>query len=333
VSVVVALYFLIIGSAPLIQSVSTTAQQGSLIGQALNTERISRDVFVNPDAAYVPGQGALEAFRYFGLPVVAAWLLGFARLGVHPWACRAGIGLIALLTMMTGQRWPLLYLATVLAVAYALEGRGRVPARRLFGLAAPTLLGVLVLSALLGRWGDAGSQYSISAGLAGGAGEFGERVIFGNAEVPFLSYGPYGERPPLMGESWLQNLAAYLPGAEPSFPVLFHAVVVGPSGATAPPDFATEAFINFRWGGVILLSLIWGILLARWDSYAREGHHDLRARGPHAMITVALGFSAVSGASFAMSAAATAGVMWVAAVALDAIVWPQRAAHVDPIAA
>jgi predicted membrane metal-binding protein len=51
------------------------------------------------------------------------------------------------------------------------------------------------------------------------------------------------------------------------------------------------------------------------------------------MITVALGFSAVSGASFAMSAAATAGVMWVAAVALDAIVWPQRAAHVDPIAA
>lgn len=93
------------------------------------------------------------------------------------------------------------------------------------------------------------------------------RILFGNAIAPVLSFQmfPY-EYNWLWGHSYLQNLLSYLPGPYPSFPVTFNYMVMKEQvGFTAPPDFYTEAYVNFGLIGTLIMSFLVGVLLAMLD--------------------------------------------------------------------
>lgn len=295
---VVLLYFYLLGYVPLFRGLRQLLQGGFVAG-LLNTARISRDVYVNPEATYIPLQGLMEAIRYFGLPVVAVWFLHFLRAGVQRRWSALMLGLIGLATVLSGQRWPLMHLLASLLLysfwTYQAKRELRASVRRVLLMAL--LLG-LGLSTLLSRRVETGASFV--GALSRGTQDLALRVLFGNVVVPYKSYALFPESQPfLLGGSWVQNLASYLPGPLPSFPVTFYQMVTGDErGFTAPPDYYAEAYLNFGWPGVVLLSFLWGIALVALQHSFAGSRKSLVRLSYQALMTTLIAFVAMSGVSF-----------------------------------
>lgn len=295
-------YFYLLGYVPLLEALKLLLSSGLTRG-LLNTLRVARDVYINPAARYIPLQGFMEAVRYFGLPIAALWFLHFYRRRIYPRLSLAVLGGITLLMLSSGQRWPLMYMFTAILIYLTWT----LPARKKLwkGLGSLALIAVVLGIAstiMLARFETEG----LSAGhvLVRGVRDLFYRVLLGNVQVPFSSYQIFpSSQGWLYGQSWWQNMVSYLPGPQPSFPVTFYQLVTGdPRGFTAPPDFYTEAYINFGWLGVISISFFWGVLLSFLQRVFGAGGKSLLKTSTLAMLTAVIGFSALSGVSFMFGA-------------------------------
>jgi hypothetical protein len=224
-----------------------------------------RDIYINPDAAYIPLQGLLEAFRFVGLPMAAIWFVHRFREGKQRLLSVFMAALCLFWLVSTGQRWPLLHFLINLFAYFSFTTSyyhfRRVASRIiLWGFVSGA-----VISALQARTNE------VLIGLLEiaffGVADLADRILFGNATAPVLSFQvfPY-EYNWLWGQSYLQNLLCYLPGPYPSFPVTFNYMVMREQvGFTAPPDFYTEAYVNFGLIGTLIMSFLFGVLLAMLD--------------------------------------------------------------------
>lgn len=291
-------YFVLLGYIPLVEALRLLADRGFVPG-LMNTFRVARDVYVNPDARYIPLQGLLEMVRYFGMPVIVIWFLHFYRQGRHRFVSLSMLMLASLVVALTGQRWPLMYLLVSLLLYWTwTESSSLRLLRAVFSISLIAIVLGVSLSVLLGRQADYGA--SPVTHLAEGVGDLGKRILTGNVVVPFRSYSIFpAEEDWLYGGSWAQNLKAYLPGPSPSYPVIFYQRVTGDhKGFTAPPDFYTESYINFGFGGVLGLSFLWGLVLAWLQLKVIKKHRSLLQSSILAMLVALVGFSAISGISF-----------------------------------
>lgn len=180
-------------------------------------------------------------------------------------------------------------------------------ARRLMFLG---FVGGISLSGLLGR--TVCSKLPIVEMLMFGAQDLFSRIVLGNAKLPFLGYQvfPY-EKGWLYGWSWVQNALSYLPGPMPSYPVTFYKVVTGDHrGFTAPPDFYTEAYINGGWLAVVLVSALWGLILAGMDRVLARYGGTLLAVSISSMIATLLLFTSLSGIVFVFGGGIVACIIW-----------------------
>lgn len=290
-------YFVFLGYVPLFEGLKTLLSNGFVAG-LVNSFRVGRDVYVNPEARYIPFQGFLELIRYFGLPIAAVWFVEFFRRHRMRVVSVSLLAVIALLLVLTGQRWPLMYmLATVLVyLSWTVEHGPGLPRAARWVVASGLLAGI-VLSVLLGRRAAVGSGLFENVVL--GVKDLGSRIVLGNSTVPFLSYSLFPSKEGwLWGGSWFQNLKAYLPGPLPSYPVTFYQLVTGDyRGFSAPPDFYTEAYINFGLVGVIVLSAIWGSALALLQLGLSKARRSLLEASICALLVTLVGFSAISGVS------------------------------------
>lgn len=292
----VALYFWLVGYVPMYTALEKLASDGYSQG-ILNTPRIMRDVYVNPRARYIPLQGFMEMMRYCGLPVIAVWFLHFYRCRTRPKTSLAMLVLSALLIVSTGQRWPLMYMMVTLATYWSWTSSAAALRRKgLLRILWVSVALAVVLTVLLARQPvekDVGYLGLVESGSV----ELWDRILYGNARVPFASYAIYGHtRPFLYGQSWLQNLVSLLPGPAPSFPVTFNTVVRRTHlGSTAPPDFYTEAYVNFSWPGVVMVSFIWGVVLAHFQGSVCGREPGLFRVSVLSLMTTMLAFTSISG--------------------------------------
>lgn len=315
---IVLLYFYLLGYIPLLQALRQLRRGGYVQG-LMNTLRVSRDPYVNPNARHIPLQGFMELIRYEGLPVVSVWFLWFYLHGVKPMLSLAMVVTSALFTILSGQRWPLKDLLVVLIIFYSwIEPNSERYWHFVWRVGKIAILAGVVLSVLLGR--RATDWLGIAGMALEGAKDLFRRVVVGNAHVPFVSYRIFPNMHPwLLGGSWMQNLAAYVPGPRASFPVTFSQIVTGIStGFTAPPDFYTEAYINFGFAGVAIISFAWGYLLGVFQKVCSKKKPGLLPVSILALGTLDLGSSAVAGAN------ALVGFV-IVAIFINAIVWVQKA--------
>jgi len=293
----VLLYFRLLGYVPMVQALRQLRTTGYTRG-LMNTLRVARDPYVNPDARHIPLQGFMELIRYEGLPIVAVWFLWFYRQRTRRVLSLAMLVICALLAVFAGQRWPLQNLLAVLIIFYSWVEDDAVRYRRFMKRAARmAIVAGVILSILLGRASD--SWLGIPAMILVGTVDLLVRIVVGNVDVPFLSYSifPY-QRPWLLGGSWVQNTMAYLPGPGASFPVTFSQIVTGTSaGFTAPPDFYTEAYINFGLPGVVFVCFAWGVMLGILQRLWAQDGVGLLDASLMALSTMVLGFSSSTGGS------------------------------------
>lgn len=286
-------YFVLLGSFPLVDGVRSL-MAGNDEASVVNSIRVNRDVYINPDARYIPMQGLFELFRYVGMPMCALW----AALSLrdhkvrHQGACLLIVTLC--LVVASGQRWPLLY--CVFALVVSATSRRRITRRTRLRFASAGVVSVIVLSTLLGRRQEAGSS-SLGEMVGTGASDLLDRILVEQALVPFLSYERWNFGT-LNGASYVQSLRAYFPGPGQSFSVDFYTGVTGDStGFTAPPDFFTEAYLNFGLAGVLVFGLGWSLLLCYWDNRGTNESLGV-SRVPRDVVTIFLGFSSFTGPAF-----------------------------------
>lgn len=275
--------------------------------------------FQNCDIAVCVTEGIRQSLIYEGLPVVSVWFLWFYLHGVKPMLSLAMVVTSALFTILSGQRWPLKDLLVVLIIFYSwIEPNSERYWHFVWRVGKIAILAGVVLSVLLGR--RATDWLGIAGMALEGAKDLFRRVVVGNAHVPFVSYRIFPNMHPwLLGGSWMQNLAAYVPGPRASFPVTFSQIVTGIStGFTAPPDFYTEAYINFGFAGVAIISFAWGYLLGVFQKVCSKKKPGLLPVSILALGTLDLGSSAVAGAN------ALVGFV-IVAIFINAIVWVQKA--------
>lgn len=303
VFVIVLLYFYFLGYIPLFEGIRTFYIRGFVPGLT-NSFRVGRDVYVNSEASYIPLQGFMEAMRYFGLPLVVIWFLHYFKRGVRRKLSIAMISFAIVLTISTGQRWPLMYMILSVIIYWSwTEARPERFRRFLTKMLVAALAAGILLSALLGR--TARNSLSWFQMLAFGVWDLTTRIFTGNVRIPFLSYQLFAtEARWLYGWSWIQNLLSYLPGPYPSYPVTFYQVVTkDPRGFTAPPDFYTEAFINFGWFGVIAIPFFWGITLAFFQRLIVRPNPGLLRTSVAIALAMLVSFSSMSGAIFILGGA------------------------------
>lgn len=298
---IVLLYFYFLGYIPILEGLYILLNNGFKRG-LVNTLRVGRDVYVNPEAVYIPLQGFMEAMRYFGLPIVAVWFLHFYRQRIRRKMSLIIVVISSVLIVFTGQRWPLMYMFLTIIIYWSwtepCPGHFRNFLIRIMFLA---IIAGGVLSALLGRTLDSGlNTWDV---LSFGFSDLWERIFLGNVKIPFVSYQLFSRHEDwLYGWTWLQDLLSYLPGPLPSYPVTFYKLVTGdPRGFTAPPDFYTEAYINFGWLGVIVFSIVWGMCLSFFQFYIARKKTGLFRISVLALMTTLIAFSAISGVMFLLS--------------------------------
>lgn len=304
----VALYFVLLGYIPLLEGFRALLTEGFKPG-LVNTPRVMRDIYVNPDAQYIPLQGLLEAFRYIGMIIVCLWFLHWYRLGyrrrIATWMMLAAIFWL----VATGQRWPLLHLLLACLIYFSITLSTRQFWRVVLTVSLIGALVGTVLTALLGRTTE--QLTSLLEILYFGGGNLMERILYGNAVAPVLSFDLYPGRYPLLyGGSYLQNLLSYLPGPSPSFPVTFNWIVMGDTrGFTAPPDFYTEAYINFGYMGTALLSFLFGVALAGVTRLALPLLRTLTGVSLYATMTLYLSMTSSTGVTFFLGWVVVAGAV------------------------
>ncbi len=256
----VSTYFILLGYIPLIEGIRTLFTEGFKPG-LVNMPRIMRDIYVNPDAQYIPLQGLLELFRIIGMIIVCIWFSHWYRTGYHPRLALLIILAAVFWLIATGQRWPFLHLLFAYLIYFSIVSPIRQFKRIVVTVVvAGALMGTL-LTAILGRTNE--QLTSLLEVLYFGGGSLVGRFLYGNSVAPVLSFDIFPNRYPLLyGSSYLQNLTSYLPGPYPSFPVTLYVIVMGDTrGFTAPPDFFTEAYLNFGYVGTVLISFIFGAVL------------------------------------------------------------------------
>ena len=256
----VALYFTRLGYIPLFAGIHTLLTEGFVPG-LLNTPRNLRKVYINPEAAYIPLQGLFEALRIVGMIMVILWFIHFYRIRLHRRAALVMILLAGFWLAATGQRWPILHLLIATLVYFSITTSLPQFRRILLKIAVLGLLIGVTLSALLARTSE--QLTSLMEITSFGAVDLLGRILYGNAYAPTLGFEIFPKYQPwLYGKSYLQNLLSYLPGPAPSFPVTFYQMVTQDRrGFTAPPDFYTEAYLNFGYLGTATVSFLFGILL------------------------------------------------------------------------
>lgn len=252
------------GGIPLIEALITLATEG-LVPGLLSIPRNSQDVYINPEAKYIPFQGLFEILRYSGSIVITLWFIHIYRINKNKnikILSSIFIFLFIFLLIARGQRWPLLHFLIALMIYFSINMEFiKLKKAIIYTLLVGLLIGVL-LTTLLMRTVISIETFSQFWGY--GFVKLTERFFIGNTLIPFTSYDVFPARKPyLLGDSFVQNLASLLPGARPSFPVTFYQMVSGDSiGYTAPPDLYTEFYINFGWAGIIVGCFVWGCILA-----------------------------------------------------------------------
>ncbi|MCX7993310.1 MAG: hypothetical protein N2651_06535 [Fimbriimonadales bacterium] len=264
-----ALYFILLGYVPLFMGLETLLTEG-FMPRLLQKPRTMRSIYINPDAAYIPMQGLLEAFRFVGLSMVGVWFIHSYRTGKRRALSAAIVALCIFWLISTGQRWPLLHFLLVIMVYFSYTTPPRELRRVLSWVVVVGAIFGVIISALQARTSDIAAY--LPAILSFGVVNLAERILYGNAIAPVLSFDVFPkEYPWLYGQSYVQNLLSYLPGPFPSFPVTFNFMVMKETvGFTAPPDFYTEAYVNFGLIGVIVMSFFAGLGLALLDVWLKK---------------------------------------------------------------
>jgi len=254
------LYFVLLGYVPLLSGLGRLLVEGFSPG-LLNSPRVMRDVYINPDATYIPLQGLLEVMRFVGLSIVGIWFIHRFREGEQRFFSALMITFCIFWLIATGQRWPLLHFLINLSIYFSFTTNYRRFIRIVLRTVFWGFMAGVIISALLARTNETLMQ-PLEIVLFG-VGNLLERILFGNAVAPVLSFQLFPhDYDWLMGQSYLQNLLSYLPGPMPSFSVTFYQMVMKDSkGFTAPPDFYTEAYINFGFAGTLIMSFVLGFLL------------------------------------------------------------------------
>jgi oligosaccharide repeat unit polymerase len=263
------LYFVLLGYVPLFMGLETLLTEG-FSPRLLQKPRTMRDIYINPDAAYIPMQGLLEAFRFVGLSTVGIWFIHQYRIGRQRAFSLLMILLCIFWLISTGQRWPLLHFLLIALVYFSYTTPPHELRRALIRMIGFGAAFGVIISALQARTSDI-SGY-LPEVLSFGVVNLAERILYGNAIAPVLSFDVFPrEYDWLYGQSYIQNLLSYLPGPYPSFPVTFNYMVMKEQvGFTAPPDFYTEAYVNFGVLGVVVISFLAGIGLAFLDVWLQR---------------------------------------------------------------
>ena len=289
-------YFVLLGSVPLFDGLGAVGSQGLDGLGELQAARLGRDATVSDSASRIPLQGLWEIARNIGAPMVAA--LAVAQLN-RGYSRTPRVILLALsigTVLLAGQRWPLMYVMLAILMAFAATSRHK--KKKFLIIPGALLAGIGVgMSVLQARTLTEFSSWKEAIGF--GASNLVQRVFEEQALTPILSYERQSFEPgELLGRSYADSLGAYLPGPGSSFPVEFYARTMGDDrGFTAAPDFYTESFINFGFGGVIIVAFIWGIVLSKLDyiNYSLDRDTDVALR---AGVAAVMAFSCFTGPVF-----------------------------------
>jgi hypothetical protein len=313
--------FVFTGGMPLISGVLQLFSSG-LTGNMLSQIRNANNPYLNPDSVQLPLLGLFDELRYVGLEFFAVYAFRFWQLRIRPRLSVAVLFTSAFLLLANGQRWPLFYLVVTLTVYNSWNHREEKNATRKpqTVLVITFAVGVaVVMSMLLGR--NISGDVSLAEGIQSGFSDFGERLLVGNVVVPFAAYSIFPSTVNFLhGESYVLNVWSYVPGHPfPSFPVIFSQLVTGdPRNFTAPPDFFTEAYVNFGVIGTILISAVWGFTLSKMtDRMIRC--HTLLGNGMWAVATTLAAFASVGTLSWFVGLFIDLSVVWAILYAVGAI--------------
>ncbi len=315
---------------PLLQGVAAFFMSGPQ-ANLLSTLRNENNPYLNPDLTRLPLQGLFDEVRYTGLPIVAVWFFSFWQARFRPVLSASIVAACAVLLMLTGQRWPLMYMVLSLMAFHSFAPRRRHAFSnrvRVFLACGAAAVCALFLSVLLARYGDS-SSFTDSAQL--GTRDLWSRILFGNVDVPYAAYAAFPEQLDYLdGWSYVQNLWAYVPGHPlPSFPVTFHQLITGNrSNFTAPPDFFTEAFINFGFAGTVMLSFAFGMLLVFLERRFLRSR-NLFGRSFCSVLTVIAGFASIGGISWLVGIGIVYAIFRIILRLFRAIAFLPPAAHLQ----
>lgn len=262
------IYFILLGYVPLfdgLNSVSTSGLGG--LGE-LQVSRLSRDASLSVSGARIPLQGLWELFRNVGTPFLVALAIAQIQSG-HRKAFRVVILILAVTTsLLAGQRWPLIYTIVAVLATFAFLRPLRISVRRVrIFLLGALLFGVGVgISTLQKRTLETfqNTQDAVAFGFNNLIG----RILVEQSQTSVLSYlNASFQGGELGGRSYWLAIQAYFPGQKlATFPVEFYQTVYQTSDAyTAPPDFFTEAYLNFDVFGVVFAALVWGLIASKID--------------------------------------------------------------------
>jgi oligosaccharide repeat unit polymerase len=304
--------FVYAGGMPLISGVLQLLSSGPS-SNMLSQLRNANNPYLNPSASQLPLLGLFDELRYVGLELFAVFAFRFWQLRIKPKLSAAVVLTSAFLLLANGQRWPLFYLVVTLTIYNSWNHREAKHASRKPRTVVVVILAVclaVIMSTLLGR--NITGDVSIAEGLQSGFNDLWERLLVGNVDVPFAAYSmfpsPIGF---LHGASYVLNAWSYVPGHPlPSFPVVFSQLVTGdPRNFTAPPDFFTEAYVNFGLIGTVLVSAAWGFTLSKMtDRMIRCS--TLFGNGTWAVATTLAAFSSVGTLTWFVGLLIDLSVVW-----------------------
>lgn len=291
-------YFFFLGYVPLFDGIGAVRDSGIDGLGALQASRLSRDAYASENGVRIPGQGAMQIARNIGVPMVAAFAIAQINSGYRKPLRLVLLALSVLTVLLAGQRWPLIYLIIAILTSLAMTKRGSL--KRIVPVATALVAIGIVVSVLQAR--TLSGLTSWTEALKFGVDNLITRVVSEQSLIPVLSYeiNAYGAGE-LSGRSYFDSVSAYLPGPGASFPVEFYQKVTGDSHAyTAAPDFFTEAYINFGFLGVAIISMTWGIILSLVDRHAFSADPDLSVGLKSGMVAV-LSLSCFTGPAFTIS--------------------------------
>jgi len=262
------IYFVLLGYVPLFEGLNSVSASGLGGLGELQISRLSRDATLGSTGTRIPLQGLWELFRNVGTPFLVALAIAQIQAG-HRKMFRILVLILAVTTsLLAGQRWPLIYtiVAVLATFAFLRPLKLSVKRSRIFLLGA-ILFGVGVgISTLQKRTLE--TFQSTQDAVAFGFNNLIGRILVEQSQTSVLSYLNESFRGgELGGRSYWLAFQAYLPGQkQATFPVEFYQTVYQTSAAyTAPPDFFTEAYLNFDVFGVVVAAILWGLIAVRID--------------------------------------------------------------------
>lgn len=263
------LYFALLGSVPLFAGVGAVVEDGYGGLGALQSARLNNTPHLSGQS--IPLKGVLDLMRNYGVLFLIGIALTQLLQGKSKFLRVSIIGAAVLTAAAGGQRWQLIYVFMVALVAVALmRQRGfSVPLGRLLKWGG--VLGVLAFALTVLQRRTTDTITGLAEAVQFAFINLSERILYDQSAAPILSFVYQSFEPgELRGKTYVQALLAYVPGLDiQSFEVDFFLKVYGGTAAfTAAPGFFTEAFINFGFIGVAMLSLLWGFMLARVDRSA-----------------------------------------------------------------